>query len=57
VAVEGFKEGVLEEMPQSTNEAAMENIAMGRPWDQGLGKAAATGLATGAGMGGGHAAV
>lgn len=57
VAVEGFKEGVLEEMPQSTQEAAMENIAMGRPWDQGLGKAAATGLATGAGMGAGHAAM
>jgi predicted RNA methylase len=57
LVVEGFKEGVLEEMPQSTNEAAMENIAMGRPWDQGLGKAAATGLATGAGMGAGHAAV
>jgi N12 class adenine-specific DNA methylase len=57
VAVEGFKEGVIEEMPQSIQEAAWENVAMGRPWGQGLGKAAATGLATGFGMGGGHAAV
>lgn len=56
-AVEGFKEGVIEEMPQATQEAAWENIAMGRPWDHGLGKAAATGLATGFGMGSGHAAV
>lgn len=56
-AVEGIKEGVLEEMPQSVQEAAWENVAMGRPWDQGLGKAAASGLATGAGMGAGHAAV
>lgn len=55
-AIEAAKEGGLEEMPQSMQEAAWENIAMGRPWDEGLGKAAATGLATGAGMGGGHAA-
>jgi N12 class adenine-specific DNA methylase len=57
LAVEGFKEGVIEEMPQATQEAAWENVAMGRPWEQGLGKAAATGLATGFGMGAGHAAV
>lgn len=56
-AIEGFKEGAIEEMPQSTQEAAWENVAKGRPWDEGLGKAAATGLATGAGMGGGHAAL
>lgn len=57
MAVEGFKEGVLEEMPQSVQEAAWENVAMGRPWDEGLGKAAATGLATGFGMGAGHATI
>jgi hypothetical protein len=56
-AIEGIKEGSLEEMPQSVQESAWENVAMGRPWDEGLGKAAASGLATGAGMGGGHAAV
>jgi len=56
-AIEGFKEGAFEELPQSTQEAIAENLAYGRPWDQGLGKAAAQGLATGFGMGGGHAIV
>ena len=56
-AIEGFKEGVFEEMPQSVQEAIAENLAFGRPWDQGIGKAAAQGLATGFGMGGGHAII
>lgn len=54
---EGAKEGFAEELPQSVNEAIAENVAMGRPWDAGVGKAAATGALTGFGMGGGHAAV
>lgn len=57
MAIEGAKEGLSEEMLQSAQEAAWENIAMGRPWDQGLDKAAAMGLATGFGMGAGHAAI
>lgn len=57
VVVEGLKEGLLEEAPQSAQEAGFENVALGRPWDQGIAKATAMGLATGAGMGGGHAAV
>lgn len=48
-----FKEGVLEELPQSAQEAIWENIALGRPWDTGVGEAAAQGLIAGAGMGGG----
>ena len=54
---EALKEGAVEEGPQSSQEAIAENIAMGRPWDQGLGKAAAVGAVTGAAMGGGHAAL
>lgn len=55
--IEGAKEGLFEEMPQSVQEAIAENLAFGRPWDQGIGKAAAQGLATGFGMGGGHAII
>ncbi len=54
---EAVKEGVFEELPQSTQEKVFENIALGRPWDEGIGKAAATGLVAGLAMGGGNAAV
>lgn len=53
VAKAAFSEGVLEEMPQSAVEQIFENLADGKPWDQGVGNAAATGMMTGAPMGGG----
>jgi len=54
----GFlKEGVLEELPQSTQEQIFSNLAQGKPWDEGIGEAAAQGLVAGSGMGGGMATV
>jgi len=50
------KEGFLEEMPQSTQEQIFKNIATGKPWDEGIDKAAAQGLITGIAMAGGHSA-
>jgi len=52
---EALKEGVLEELPQSTQEQIFTNLAMGRPWSEGVPEASAQGLVTGAVMGGGHA--
>lgn len=57
VLAEGLKEGIVEEMPQSAQEQAFTNIATGRPTFERVEQAAATGLATGAGMGGGHALI
>ena len=37
------KEGLLEELPQSVQEQVFTNLATGRPWDEGVGKAAAQG--------------
>ena len=51
---EGTKEGVFEEMPQSATEQIFNNIATGKPWDQGVDKAAAQGLVLGASMAGIH---
>ena len=48
------KEGFLEEMPQSAQEQIFTNLATGRPWDEGVDKAAAQGLITGVAMAGGH---
>ena len=48
-----FKEGVLEEMPQSAQEQVFTNLALGNPWDEGVAEAAAQGMVAGAGMGGG----
>lgn len=45
-------EGVLQELPQSVQETALQNIALERPWDEGLGEAAAMGLLTGSALGG-----
>lgn len=47
-----FSEGVLEEMPQSAQEQVFQNIAMGKPWNEGVSKAAASGLVVGSAMGG-----
>lgn len=48
-----FKEGVLEELPQSAQEQVFTNLALGKPWDEGVPEAAAQGMIAGAGMGGG----
>lgn len=51
------REGVLEEMPQSAQEQAMQNIAEGKPVGEDVGKAAAQGMLAGSGMGGLYGAV
>jgi hypothetical protein len=48
-----FKEGVLEEMPQSAQEQVFTNLALGKPWDEGVSEAAAQGMVVGAAQGGG----
>lgn len=45
-------EGLLEEMPQSAQEQAWQNLALDRPVGEGVAGAAAAGLLTGAAMGG-----
>ena len=55
IAKGAIKEGLLEELPQSAQEQVFTNLAMGLPWDQGVGSAAAQGLVAGTGMGGGMA--
>jgi hypothetical protein len=57
IFTEAGKEGFLEELPQAAQEQIFTNVATGRPWDEGVGKAAAQGLGAGAGMGGGHAVI
>jgi hypothetical protein len=53
IAKGAFKEGVLEELPQSAQEQIFTNLALGHPWDEGVAEAAAQGMVAGAGMGGG----
>lgn len=48
----GFSEGVLEELPQSAQEQMWQNYAQGKPITEGVGNAAATGMLSGAAMGG-----
>jgi hypothetical protein len=45
-------EGVLEELPQSAQEQIASNVALDKPWDEGVGNAAAMGALTGAAQGG-----
>jgi hypothetical protein len=45
-------EGVLEEMPQSAQEQVANNLALKKPWNEGVAEAAATGLIVGGLMGG-----
>ena len=45
------QEGLLEELPQSAQEQIMQNLATGRPWEEGVTEAAVTGAAIGAAMG------
>ena len=47
----GISEGVFEELPQSMQEQMWQNFALGKPLDEGVGKAGAMGLLTGAAMG------
>lgn len=45
---EGFAvEGALQELPQSFQEQVAQNIAQGKPWEEGAGAAAAAGLLVG----------
>lgn len=46
-------EGALEELPQSAQEQALQNIAEGDPWDKGVANAAVQGMMAGAAMGAG----
>ncbi|MFZ2809449.1 MAG: PLxRFG domain-containing protein [Desulfosalsimonadaceae bacterium] len=48
-----FKEGALEEMPQSAQEQIFSNLAMGKPWSEGVAEAAGQGLVVGALQSGG----
>ena len=48
----GISEGAFEELPQSVQEQMWQNWATDKPLDEGLGKAAATGLVTGSVAGG-----
>ena len=45
-------EGVMEEMPQSAQEQVANNLALKKPWNEGVAEAAAKGLLAGAVMGG-----
>ncbi|MGE5522376.1 MAG: LPD38 domain-containing protein [Rhodospirillaceae bacterium] len=57
-AAKGFaREGVLEEMPQSAQEQAFTNVALGNPAGEGVAGAAASGLMVGGAMGGFHAGI
>jgi len=48
-----ISEGAFEELPQSAQEQAAQNISLGRPWHEGVAEAAASGLMAGLAMGGG----
>ena len=47
-----INESVVEELPQSMQEQIAQNIMLGKPWDEGVAEAGATGLLTGAAMSG-----
>lgn len=46
-------EGILEELPQSFSEQALQNIALGKPWNENLDDAVVMGTLAGMAMGGG----
>lgn len=48
-----ISEGLLEEMPQSSQEQIAQNVALGRPWSEGVQEAGAVGALVGGVMGGG----
>lgn len=45
-------EGLLEELPQSVQEQVLQNMALGKPLDEGVGQQAALGMLAGMAMGG-----
>lgn len=47
IALSTVKEGILEEMPQSMQEQIFSNLAMDKPWDEGVMKAGAEGIVVG----------
>ena len=47
-----IREGLLEEAPQSAQETILTNIALGKPWDEGVGRAIGEGATLGAAIGG-----
>lgn len=49
-------EGVLQELPQSAQEQLWQNLATGKPWQEGLGEQAVQGLVAGGVLGGAGAA-
>jgi N12 class adenine-specific DNA methylase len=53
VAEGALSEGVLEELPQSMSEQALQNLALDRPVGEAVGKAGAAGFLAGAAVGGG----
>lgn len=53
----GTTEGLIEEMPQSAVEQIAQNVALEKPWDEGVPEAMAMGLITGAVMGAGTQAI
>lgn len=57
IAKSMFKEGWLEELPQSMQEQIFTNLALDKPWDEGVGAAGAMGAVAGMGQGGGMTAV
>jgi len=57
IAGGAVQEGLLEEMPQSAAEQALQNYALDREIGEGVGGAAAMGLVTGGAMGAGFGAV
>lgn len=50
-------EGVFEELPQSMSEQVFQNLAQGKPWNEGVGSAAAMGLLAGGVTGGAFGAM
>ena len=52
-AIEGaMSEGLLEELPQSVSEQLLQNLALNKPWDDGLDEAIVMGTLAGMAMGG-----
>lgn len=52
-AIEGaISEGLLEELPQSVSEQIIQNLALDKPWSEGVDAAAVMGTLAGMGMGG-----
>ena len=50
-----LSEGVIQELPQSGQEQALQNIGASKPWQQGVGEQAIEGMAAGGALGGGMA--